>query len=152
MKYLKWLLCGVAILSVVACKHEGQNDPVNPVTPKDPPTWEVTSHVDPVSSMTIILGFDENTLATVDTVADVIGIFAGEECLAKRVPQMTEIGPRVYFRFQGPDETLPTTLHVRYYSAQKKAYYSASEEIKYSADAVKGSTDEPFVPAWIMEE
>lgn len=97
---------------MVSCKPNS-NDPVEPVKPQDPPTWKVTTHVDPISSMTLVLGFDEALEPNVDTKADVVGVFAGEDCLAFGAPQMTEIGPRAYFRFQGPDNTLPNKLSVR---------------------------------------
>lgn len=150
MKKLSFLFL---TLLLVSCGNKGTGDtPDQPQKkPQDPPTWVVTTHTDPISSMTLVLTFPDALLSSVDPAGDVVGVFSDKECLAVSKPLITEIGPRVYFRFQGPDATLSTTLHLRYYSAKRRAYFSASDPLIFKADAAIGSTDAPWLTTWLED-
>lgn len=152
----KILLIACALLCLVGCKDK-KNEPNSLIGQVEKPDWVAVADYDLISSMTAVvqvdlsLSFPEEQLQSAQyqpSPNDILAVFADDECLGVG----KEIDGLWHIYITPPMQSTTSTVILRYYSASLKNIFVGSELITYKNDTQLGSTDNPYIPKFVMEE
>ena len=139
------------LVSLAACQKEQHITPITTDTTDTHgdtvarPTWTVAPDYDYSRSMTAVVAVDLSQLHSswqLDT-ADLLGAFAGEECLGVAAPT----ADLFYLYIVAPRES-SEAITLRYYSAQQQNIYLADTAFPFENGSRQGTTTTPLTPTW----
>ena len=139
------------LVSLAACQKEQHITPITTDTTDTHgdtvarPTWTVAPDYDYSRSMTAVVAVDLSQLHSswqLDT-ADLLGAFAGEECLGVAAPT----ADLFYLYIVAPRESFEA-ITLRYYSAQQQNIYLADTAFPFENGSRQGTTTTPLTPTW----
>lgn len=142
------VLCVLVCFAAVQCKPKPE-----PVAEHSRPTWAVPDSIDMESSMTITGILPSDLYSSADT-TDIVAAFWDNQCCGITHIQFVAGTPYFFLYLTRPfaatDTTHPITL--RYYSTQTRHIYVTADAFTFVIDAILGTMDEPFVPAFRTTE
>ena len=159
------MLLLAATLCFAACKKD-KNDPEQPQPEQQTqpqqtetlagnvarPSWSVPTKYDYSSSMTAVIKVDLKAqyadLAAdfVLNANDMLAAFSGETCLG-----IAKYEEGLFFLYiASPVTGNPSSVTLRYYSANYKNLFEAKDAFTFANDANLGTTAEPFKPAFVV--